>query len=208
MKKRLLLVIAFALMAFKGQELPNVLIIGDSISIGYTPFVKEALEGKANVVHNEGNAQHTGTGLIKLEEWLGDPRTVPPESILRSSGDNLANFLLKVLEQGTAEEAVARNEVDIGVRIERLRSRTPIVTLYAYRGDTTSEAARRVFVERLQWLKLAEAQIVIQNTLPGYPPPLLIQVEDVGEAKKGDMLATIVPLVLPALICNVPFVAS
>ncbi len=121
---------------------------------------------------------------------------MPPEAILRSSGDNVANFLLKVLEQGTAEEAVARNEVDIGVRIERLGSRTPIVTLYAYRGDVTSEAARRVLVERLQWLTLAEAQIVIRNALPGYPPPLLVQVEDVGEARKGDMLATIVPLVL------------
>lgn len=72
MKKRLLLFIAFALMAFKGEELPNVLIIGDSISIGYTPYVKKALEGKANVIHNKGNAQHTGTGLIKLDDWLGN----------------------------------------------------------------------------------------------------------------------------------------
>ena len=72
MKKRPLLLIVFALMAFKAEELPNVLIIGDSISIGYTPFVKKALEGKANVIHNEGNAQHTGTGLLKLDEWLGN----------------------------------------------------------------------------------------------------------------------------------------
>ena len=72
MKKRLLFFIVFTLMAFKGEELPNVLIIGDSISIGYTPYVSEALEGKANVVHNEGNAQHTGTGLLELDEWLGN----------------------------------------------------------------------------------------------------------------------------------------
>lgn len=72
MKKRLLFFIIFTLMAFKGEELPNVLIIGDSISIGYTPFVRQELEGKANVVHNEGNAQHTGTGLLKLDEWLGN----------------------------------------------------------------------------------------------------------------------------------------
>ena len=52
--------------------LPTVLIIGDSISIGYTPFVKEALKGRANVSHNPGNAQHTGTGLKKIDQWLGN----------------------------------------------------------------------------------------------------------------------------------------
>jgi lysophospholipase L1-like esterase len=50
----------------------NILIIGDSISIGYTPFVKKHFSGKASVFHNTGNAQHTGTGLKKIEEWLGD----------------------------------------------------------------------------------------------------------------------------------------
>jgi hypothetical protein len=74
MKKRLLFFIAFTLMAFRGNDLPNVLIIGDSISIGYTPYVVEALEGKAKVVHNEGNAQHTGTGLLKLDDWLGNTK--------------------------------------------------------------------------------------------------------------------------------------
>lgn len=54
------------------RRVPRVLIIGDSISLGYTPFVQEALQGKAKVVHNPGNAQHTGTGLERLEDWLGD----------------------------------------------------------------------------------------------------------------------------------------
>jgi len=52
----------------------KILIIGDSISIGYTPFVRDALENEATVVHNAGNAQHTGTGLAKLDEWLGDEK--------------------------------------------------------------------------------------------------------------------------------------
>lgn len=68
------LLMAIALMAFQSNNLPNVLIIGDSISIGYTPLVKAALKGKANVMHNPGNAQHTCTGLEKLDEWLGDTR--------------------------------------------------------------------------------------------------------------------------------------
>ena len=53
------------------QDKPRILIIGDSISIGYTPFVKENIANKADVIHNPGNAQHTGTGLDKIEEWIG-----------------------------------------------------------------------------------------------------------------------------------------
>ena len=55
-----------------GKDLPKVLIIGDSISIGYTPFVKRMLEKEATVAHNKGNAQHTGTGLKNIDDWLGD----------------------------------------------------------------------------------------------------------------------------------------
>jgi len=56
----------------KDKDLPKVLIIGDSISIGYAPFVKEFLKGQADVFRHKGNAQHTGTGLEKLDQWLGD----------------------------------------------------------------------------------------------------------------------------------------
>ncbi|MEL7529726.1 MAG: SGNH/GDSL hydrolase family protein [Bacteroidota bacterium] len=54
------------------QDKANILIIGDSISIGYTPFVKERLAHTARVVHNPGNAQHTATGLAKVEDWLAE----------------------------------------------------------------------------------------------------------------------------------------
>lgn len=52
----------------------KILIIGDSISIGYTPFVKEYFGDKAIIKHNPGNAQHTGTGLEKINEWLGEEK--------------------------------------------------------------------------------------------------------------------------------------
>tara|TARA_R110000850_G_scaffold54619_1_gene130004 strand:- start:1678 stop:2415 length:738 start_codon:yes stop_codon:yes gene_type:complete len=50
--------------------LPNVLIIGDSISMGYTGTVKAELASKANVFHNAGNSQGTTNGLAKIDEWL------------------------------------------------------------------------------------------------------------------------------------------
>lgn len=51
---------------------PNVLIIGDSISLGYTPPVLDMMKDEANVIHNKGNAQHSGTGVAKIDAWLGD----------------------------------------------------------------------------------------------------------------------------------------
>jgi lysophospholipase L1-like esterase len=64
-----LFIILFATTSFK-QDKIKILIIGDSISIGYTPFVRDNLKDLADVSHNPGNAQHTGKGLKNIEEWI------------------------------------------------------------------------------------------------------------------------------------------
>ena len=53
-----------------GRELARVLILGDSISIGYTPTVAELLAGRVEVHHNPGNAAYTSFGLRHLKDWL------------------------------------------------------------------------------------------------------------------------------------------
>ena len=72
-KYLMILLLMIGLSGFQ-QKMKKILIIGDSISIGYTPFVKESLAGEATVTHNPGNAQHTGTGMKKLDDWLGDEK--------------------------------------------------------------------------------------------------------------------------------------
>jgi acyl-CoA thioesterase-1 len=52
--------------------LPRVLLIGDSISIGYTLPVRAKLKGKANVHRIPMNGGATEIGLEKIDEWLGD----------------------------------------------------------------------------------------------------------------------------------------
>ena len=54
--------------------LPRVLLIGDSISIGYTLPVQKVLAGKANVHRAPTNCGPTTTGLAQLDRWLGDGR--------------------------------------------------------------------------------------------------------------------------------------
>ncbi|MDZ4685964.1 MAG: SGNH/GDSL hydrolase family protein [Planctomycetaceae bacterium] len=53
-------------------KLPRVLLIGDSISIGYTLAVRDLLKGKANVHRIPTNAGPTTNGLKNLSTWLGD----------------------------------------------------------------------------------------------------------------------------------------
>jgi lysophospholipase L1-like esterase len=53
-------------------DLPRVLLIGDSISIGYTLEVRARLEEKANVHRIPENGGSTLDGLAKLDRWLGD----------------------------------------------------------------------------------------------------------------------------------------
>lgn len=51
-------------------DLPNVLLIGDSISIGYTPAVRKQLAGAANVYRIPTNGGPTTKGLEHLDIWL------------------------------------------------------------------------------------------------------------------------------------------
>jgi len=74
--------ITFPGMVFSGsyQNLPNILIIGDSISIGYTPFVREMLKTKANVLRpmladgKPENCSGTIKGVENIDRWIGDTK--------------------------------------------------------------------------------------------------------------------------------------
>ncbi len=53
-------------------KLPRVLLIGDSISIGYTLATRELLKGKANVHRIPTNGGPTSRGVANIDKWLGD----------------------------------------------------------------------------------------------------------------------------------------
>jgi lysophospholipase L1-like esterase len=54
--------------------LPRVLLIGDSISMGYTVPVQKLLEGKANVHRIPTNGGPTTNGTAHIKQWLGDSK--------------------------------------------------------------------------------------------------------------------------------------
>ncbi|MEE2935249.1 MAG: ABC transporter permease subunit/CPBP intramembrane protease [Planctomycetota bacterium] len=152
----------------------------------------KTVDGFTVCVTNEAEAS-------RLDQWLSDPRSVPPQAILDASGGEMAKFQVTVIDaesSETFEEAVRSDEIDVGIQIDELDGPIPRVKFFAERGDANSQNARRILIERLEWLRLASVEFVLKRISPNYSEPLRIEVVDVGEVQSRDLLATIVPLVL------------
>lgn len=134
--------------------------------------------------------------LELLGSWLGDDRSHPPKMILDSRGGNLATFRLGLCQSGNAASAIEGNEADLGVQIEVTQFGENIVSVFSHRGDAVSETARQILVERLHWLSESDAAMWIRSRFPNYRSPLSVVIEEVGEAKESNLLATLIPLVL------------
>ncbi|MBM4096934.1 MAG: SGNH/GDSL hydrolase family protein [Planctomycetes bacterium] len=55
-------------------NLPRVLLIGDSVSRGYTQAARKALAGKANLHRAPANCGPTASGIKNLDAWIGEGR--------------------------------------------------------------------------------------------------------------------------------------
>lgn len=99
--------------------LPRVLLLGDSISIGYTLPVRELLKGKANVHRPPTNCSSTGNALKNLDSWLGEGKwdvihfnfglhdaKLPPEGVRHAPpeiyGKNLRELVGRLRATGAA----------------------------------------------------------------------------------------------------------
>ena len=104
--------------------LPRVLLIGDSISIGYTIPVRERLREKANVHRIGTNGGPTINGLAHLAEWLGDGRW----DVIHF---NWGLHDLKIAEDGSRQvplEAYEKNLRELVSRLKQTRARLVFAT--------------------------------------------------------------------------------
>ena len=56
--------------AAQEKALPKVVLVGDSIRMGYAPLVAKRLDGKAIVVSAKPNGEDSGNVLRNLDEWV------------------------------------------------------------------------------------------------------------------------------------------
>ncbi len=95
--------------------LPRVLLIGDSISIGYTIPTRKLLAGKANVHRIPENGGPTTNGRKKLDKWLGSQKW----DVIHF---NWGLHDLKMDDQGKHQVPLADYEKNLRELVKRLKA--------------------------------------------------------------------------------------
>ncbi len=130
-----------------------------------------------------------------IRSLLDDPLSQPPTEIRQANDSELAEFELFLHDSLTPEQLLDQGMVDLAVSVTP--SQPPSIELLASRSEPASFSARRIFVERMQWLKAAVARqrlATIDPTLGDSLPAIAFRT--IGSEESGSMLATLVPLVL------------
>ncbi len=117
------------------EGLPRVLLIGDSISMGYTLQVRELLKGKANVHRPPTNCGPTIKGLAELEQWLkigGDEKKwdvihfnwgLHDLKYIGANGDGIVPAKSKGSRQQVPPAAYQQNLRDLVTRLKKTGAR-------------------------------------------------------------------------------------
>jgi lysophospholipase L1-like esterase/dienelactone hydrolase len=122
----LLLVTPSALLAQPPKgELPRVLLLGDSIRMGYAPLVAKKLVGKAEVVSPAENGGDTANTLKLLDKWLAERN---PVVVHINCGLHDLKFGKKTQAHQVPPD---KYEANLRAIIERLRKATPHVVFAA-----------------------------------------------------------------------------
>jgi len=95
--------------------LPRVLLIGDSISIGYTIPTRKLLEGKANLHRIPVNGGPTPRGLESLPEWLGKDKW----DVIHF---NWGLHDLKIMPHGKHQVPIGQYEKNVQQLVKRLKA--------------------------------------------------------------------------------------
>jgi hypothetical protein len=94
--------------------LPRILLIGDSISIGYTEPVRTFLMDKANLHRIPENAAATLTGVKNLDRWLGTSKW----DVIHF---NFGLHDLKFMDDGKHQVPIADYETNLRTIVQRLQ---------------------------------------------------------------------------------------
>jgi lysophospholipase L1-like esterase len=123
--------------------LPRVLLIGDSVSRGYTLAARDALKGKANVHRAPENCGPTANGLKKLDIWLGNGKW------------DVIHFNFGIHDRATPPEDYEKRLEEIVQRLQKTgakviwASTTPIPADAAKKQDPASIVERNTIAARV-----------------------------------------------------------
>lgn len=199
--------------------LPRVLLIGDSVSCGYTLAVRAALAGVANVHRPPQNCGSTVVGLQNLDRWLGDQ---PWDVIHFNHGlHDLSHEFTPGVNRNAAGE-YARPETgghhrvvpaeygkNLRLLVERLRAKAPTATLiFATTTPVSADLHHYVKDSELEYNRIAAevmtALHVQVNDLWAFAKPRISEIQQPGNphfhAKGSRVLAEEIAGVITAAL--------
>lgn len=154
------LVMGTTLLPAAENDQPKVLLLGDSISIGYTPLVIEGMKGKAVVSRPKANCGNTQAGLTNLDKWIaGGPWDVihfnwglrdlcyrNPESKEQGHRDKV---------KGTLSVPLPEYEKNLETLVERLKA-TGATLIFATTTAVPEGEAGRIVGDDVKYNEVAE----------------------------------------------------
>lgn len=111
-----------------GQGLPKIVLVGDSIRMGYAPLVARRLEGKAVVVSSPENGGDSASVLAHLDEWVIREK---PDVVHLNCG---LHDLKRSRNDGPHQVELDRYAENLRQIVARIRERTDAALVFA---DTT-----------------------------------------------------------------------
>ncbi|MEI6075607.1 MAG: SGNH/GDSL hydrolase family protein, partial [Verrucomicrobiota bacterium] len=175
--------------------LPRMLIIGDSISRGYTLAVRHALAGKVNVHRAPANCGPTASGLKNLNVWLG-----------KSKWD-IITWNFGIHDRNTAPEVYRKNlEVLLqriqktGAKIIWVRTTPAPPSGKNHEGftDAQCDQVNRIADEVMSANHLAEVDLyyLLKPKLSGLQLPDNVHFQEPGYQLMGSNIASVVSLAM------------
>ena len=137
--------------AAQEKHLPRVVLMGDSIRIGYAPFVAKLLDGKAIVVSPKPNGEDSGNVLRNLEEWVLKEK---PDVVHINTGLHDLKLKDKIYQVPLAEY-----EKNLKTILERIRKETNAKVVFA----TTTPILDNLHAQRKAGFDRFEADVQKYN---------------------------------------------
>jgi lysophospholipase L1-like esterase len=148
----LFLLILLSSAAAQERPLPKIVLIGDSIRIGYAPLVAKRLDGKAVVVSAKPNGEDSGNVLKNLEEWVIKEK---PDVVHINAG--LHDLKVKDTRY---QVPLAEYEKNLKTILERIRQETKATVIFA----TSTPILDSLHAQRKAGFDRLEADVQKYNT--------------------------------------------
>jgi lysophospholipase L1-like esterase len=147
----LLLVMLASSVAGQETPLPKVILVGDSIRIGYAPLVAKRLEGRAIVVSAKPNGEDSDNVLKHLEEWVISEK---PDVVHWNAGLHDLKLTNK-----TYQVPLAEYERNLKTIIERIQKETHAKMIFA----TSTPIVDNLHAQRKAGFDRVEADVLRYN---------------------------------------------